>query len=251
MEELDLKEIFNIFWSKKEYILVATVLALLLGVIYSYLFVTPKYKSYTTLVLATSTEDSSSKAAETITSTDISLNNNLVATYSELIKSKAVVRQVISNLGIDDSEDTIKGSISVSAVKSTQLIEIDVYNEDSYKAKLIANEVARVFSAKVAEIYNINNIRVVDEAEEPTSPSNVNRKKDIGMFTVIGFALGCIYAFIVNMIDTTVKGKEDIERRIGLTVLVDIPECNFEESLKAMNKIRRGGEKNEKRNHNA
>lgn len=243
MEELDLKQIFNIFWSKKEYIILATIFALLLGVLYSYLFVTPRYKSYTTLVLATSSEDTSSSATETITSSDISLNNNLVATYSELIKSKAVVRKVISNLGITDSEDAIKSSISVSAVKSTQLIEIDVYNEDPYKAKIIANEVAKVFSDKVSEIYNINNIRVVDEAEESETPSNVNRKKDIGMFTLIGFALGCAYAFIVNMIDTTVKSKEDVERRIGLTVLVDIPECNFDESLKAMNKIRREGSK--------
>lgn len=234
MEELDLKEMFNMFWTRKVHIILIVLIFVIIGVMYSYFYVTPTYKSYTTLVLATSNEGNDN--TETITQTEISLNNNLVATYSELIKSKTVLRQVINNLGIDVSEDTLKNNVSVSAVKSTQLIQINVIDKNSYQAKIIANEVANVFTKKVAEIYNINNVHVVDQAEESNIPNNVNHIKDIAMFAFIGLVIACIYVLVANMLDTTVKTKEDIEKKIGLSVLVSIPVNNFDELPKQMKK---------------
>ena len=231
MEELDLKEIFNMFWTRILHIILIVLIFVVIGILYSYLYVTPKYKAYTTLLLATSTDDS-----ETITTSDISLNNNLVSTYSELIKSKTVLGEVINNLGIEKTESSLESAVSVSQRKSTQVIEIDIVDSNPYQAKIIANEVAKVFSKKVEEIYKINNIHVVDVAEEPTSPYNINHMKDIAMFAFIGLVVACMYVLIANMLDTTVKNKEDVERKLGLTVLVSIPSCNFDELPKPMRK---------------
>ncbi len=240
MEELDLKELFNMFWTRRVQMLLIVLIFVLIGGVYSYIFVTPKYSAYTTLLLAT-TEDSSN-GNKTITSADISLSNNLVATYSELIKSKSVLGEVISNLNIEKQEETLKKNVSVSAVKSTQIIRIDITDEDPYEAKIIANEVAKVFTKQVSERFKINNVQVVDKAEEQTSPSNVNHIKDIVMFVFIGLVVACIYVIIANMLDTTVKAKEDIERKLGLSVLVEIPNCNFDETTKSM-MAKKGGKR--------
>ena len=53
MEELDLKELFEIFWSKKVQIILIVLIFAVIGVIYTMGFVTPVYTSSTTLVLAT------------------------------------------------------------------------------------------------------------------------------------------------------------------------------------------------------
>ena len=45
----------------------------------------------------------------------------------------------------------------------------------------------------------------------------------------------------MSLIDTTIKGKEDVEKKVGLTVLVTVPDCSFDEALKAMDNKRRGG----------
>ena len=137
MEELDLKEIFNMFWTRILHIIIIVLIFMVIGILYSYIYVTPEYKSYTTLLLATSTGET---GTDTITTSDISLNNNLVATYSELIKSKTVLREVINNLGIDISEGALKSHVSVSAVKSTQLIQINVVDKYPNQSKIIANE---------------------------------------------------------------------------------------------------------------
>ena len=239
MEELDLRELFNMFWSRRIYIVLIVLIFMIIGVIYTCFFVTPKYKAYTTLLLTTS-QDEKNGSTSTITTTDISINNNLVATYSELIKSKVIVREVIDNLNLSESEDAIRGSISVSSVKSTQVIQLDVVNADSKKAQVIANEVAKIFSKKVEEYYNINNVQIVDKAEEPISPYNVSHVKDVVIFAVAGLVIAAGYVLVANMLDTTVKSDEDIEKKIGLTVLVDIPSCNFDELPKTMKK---GGRK--------
>lgn len=52
MEEIDLKEIFSIFWKKKVEIILIIAIFAVLGYIYTTVFTTPMYTSSTTLVLA-------------------------------------------------------------------------------------------------------------------------------------------------------------------------------------------------------
>lgn len=222
MEELDLKELFTIFWNKKTQIILIVAIFMVIGMIYTIGFVTPVYTSSTTLVLATS--DSSSNADNnSITTTDVTLNSKLVSTYSELVKSKNVLRQVKSNLNSDFNEQELRKNIAVTSVKDTEIIEITVTHEDPAYAAKVANEIAKVFTEKVAEIYNINNVHVVDEAEVSSAPSNVNHAKDIVIFAFVGVVVAVMYVLIVNMLDTTVKTQEDIERMLKIPVLANIP----------------------------
>lgn len=48
MEELDLKELFNIFWSKKVAIILIVLIFIVIGVIYTIGFTVPMYSSSTT-----------------------------------------------------------------------------------------------------------------------------------------------------------------------------------------------------------
>ena len=237
MEELDLKELFLVFWNKKLEIILITILLMIVGVVYSYFFITPLYKSSTSLVLAQSSATVEQSGQEAITQSDITMNSKLVSTYSELIKSKAVLRQVVQNLNMDGiTESVIKNNVSVQAVKDTELIQITVKNEDPNTAALIANEIAKVFSDKIVEIYNISNIYILDKAEPEETPANINHAKDIVIFAFIGVVLAVAYVLILNMLDTTIKTEEDVEKSIGLLVLSSIPDYEVE-----INNKRKGG----------
>ena len=222
MEELDLKELFRIFWNKKVEILLIILIFMVIGAIYTIGFVKPIYSSSTTLVLASSGNTNSANT-NSITATDVTLNSKLVSTYSELVKSKNILRQVISNLKINVDEGTLRGNVSVKSVKDTELIEIIVNNENPMHAAQIANEIAKVFTEKVKEIYNINNIQVVDEAEKATAPSNINHSKDIVIFAFIGLVVAVAYVLIANMLDTTIKTAEDVEKCFQIPVIASIP----------------------------
>lgn len=230
MEELDLKELLGIFWNKKIYILLIVAIFIVVGVIYTYVFVTPDYESTTTIILAQSSSAGTGTDSETITATDLTLNKNLVSTYSELIKSKTILREVINNLNINKSEASLKNNITVSAVEDTDLIKIRVTDADPEIARQVAAETADVFIAEVANgVYKINNVQVWDEAETATAPYNVNHIRDIIIFMLVGFVVAFAYVLIANMLDTTIKSAEDVEKYIGLPVLASIPEYIWEE----------------------
>ena len=226
MEELDLKDLFNIFWSKRTQILLLIAKFIVIGFMYSYIFLTPKYQASTSILLAKSNTSQSSDG--TITANDLTLNQKLVSTYSELLKTETVLNQVINNLGIDKTVEELKKNISVSAKDDTEIIEIKVVDVNAKTAQKIANETAQVFISKIAkEYYNMDNVYVVDEAKEEKVPYNINHLKDLVIFGAVGFVIACIYVLILNMLDTTVKSKEDIEKKLGITVLTTIPLCNF------------------------
>lgn len=221
MEELDLKELFNIFWNKKLQIILIVLIFMVIGVIYTMGFTTPMYSASTTLVLASS--GSNQSTTNTITATDITVNSKLVSTYSELVKSKNVLREVISNLDINIQENELRNNVKVSSVKDTELIEITVTTKIASNSAEIANEIAKVFTEKVKDIYHIENVQIVDEAEANNTPSNINHKKDVVIFAFIGLVVAAAYVLIANMLDTTVKTAEEVEKEFKLTVLASIP----------------------------
>lgn len=231
MEELDLKELFNIFWSRKVYIILITVIFILVGVVYTLTMVTPKYKSETSLILA-KIETSTETGKDSITSTEITLNQKLLPTYSELIKKNIVLRPVIENLGLDISEQSLGKNISIKLANDSEIIEITVINENPEYAAAIANEVAKVFTQQVSEIYNINNVSIVDKAEVPDAPYNINHTKDVVIFAFIGIVVAAVYALLANMLDTTIKTSEDIDKHTKLTVLAEIPLYESEITVK-------------------
>lgn len=223
--EIDLKEILLDFWNKKLQIILIISISILIGIMYTIAFVKPVYTSSTTLLLATS--GSASNQANTITTTDLTLNSKLVSTYSALAQSKSVLSKVISNLGIKMSEDELKNNVSVTQKTNTEIIVLSVTNSDPTLAEKLTNETAKVFMEKVTEIYKINNVQVVDQAEVSTTPSNVNHTKDVIMFATIGIVVSIIYVIGANVLDTTVKTAEDVEKQFKVPVLVSIPMYNF------------------------
>lgn len=244
MEELDLKQLFKIFWNKRLQIISIVLVFLIIGSIYSFAFVKPKYQSYTTLVLAQSDViakegDKNANQVQGITQSDLTLNQKLVSTYSELVKTKNVLREAIKNLRLNVQEEELRKNVKVSLVEDTELIKITVTNKNALDAKNIANEIAKIFSERVREIYNINNVYIVDEAEEATTPYNISHIKDILIFAVVGLVVAVIYVLLANLLDTTVKSADDIEKELEVSVLASIP--TLKEDSKTKTPIVKGG----------
>lgn len=218
MEEINLSELFNYFWTKKVLIIVCFVVSLYCGIMYSTVFQKPMYKSYTTLLLTPENKEA------TITNSDITLNRSLVDTYREIIKSKKIIGSVIENLELDYSYSVLNSHVSVEDVNDTEIIKISVIDENKWLAMYIANEIASVFKTEVVKIYKLENIAIIDTAELSVNPYNINLVKQVLISGVLGLAAGFGIAFVLYYFDTTVKSSEDVERKLGISVIGTIPE---------------------------
>ena len=181
------------------------------------------YKSVTTLVLSKVSDSNGESTNGTITQNDITLNQKLVSTYGEIMKSRTVAKQVIDRLGLKVSEEELIESISIQAKKDTELLEISVSFSNPETAANIANTLAEVFTDKVKEVYQIENVSIIDKAEVNNDPYNVNMTKTIILFAFGFFVISCLVIFIKVYFNNTIKGPEDIERILGLPVLAVIP----------------------------
>lgn len=226
MEEIDIKEIVYYIFKKKVWVILCCILGLIAGIVYTKFFVTPMYSSYSTVVLSKPTDTStiSTTTSEGITQNDITLNSKLVATYSEIMKSRAVASEVKEKLGLNVSEEALMSNISVTAKDDTEMLKIQVSNEDPVIAANVANSLSEVFSSKVKEIYNIENVTVIDAAIPSSSPYNVSYAKNAALFGMVGLVLCCGVLFVIFYFDTTIKSKSEVEELLGLEVLAVIPD---------------------------
>lgn len=216
MEEINIKELFSFYLSKFRIMLIIVLVVVLAGAIYSLFFQTPMYKSTTKLVLAGTT------TGVGITQSELNINSNLVGTYREFVKSKTVLKEVISSLDLDYEVEQLEKMISVSSVTNTEIINITVESTDASEAADIANKVAEVFSLKIVDVYNIDNISVVDKAEINSNPVNVNVVKQLAIYVLAGIVLAMVVVFLMFYFDTTLKEESQIEK-LGLNVLCTIP----------------------------
>lgn len=219
MEEINLKELFDYFVSKWFIIAITGLVFVVAGASYTLFFKTPMYNSYTTMVLTTNNE----KTNQQITSSDITLNKNLVSNYRVIMKSHSILNQVINNLELNTTAEQLKKQVNVTTEDDTEIIRISVNSENADSAKDIANEIARVFSNDVAKYYSIKNVAIVDYAEKANSPYNISLLKTTVLALLVGIVLASAAIFIMFYFDTTIKSTEEIESKIGLPTLGIVP----------------------------
>lgn len=220
MEEINLKDLFAYFLSKIAIVIIAFVIAVSGSIAYSEFLKKPRYNSYTTVVLATSNDD---KKESSITQTDITINQKLVSTYRQIIKSRKVLGQVIDNLELNMTVSELSQNVSVTNETDTELIRITVSSLDKEEAARIANEIAKVFSEEIINIYNIKNVSIIDQAIVSNVPYNINVVKDAIIYGLVGIVAGLGIVFVMFYFDTTIKNPEEIHEKIGLPLLGVVP----------------------------
>lgn len=220
MEEIDLKELFEFIKKKIGLLITITVVICFLGCIYGLFIQKPMYKSYTTIILG----GNETTASQTITQSDITLNKNLVDTYAEIVKSRRVLEQVISELDLEETYEELSNKISVSSVNNTEIIKITVADSNPIEAKNVANVTANFFSKEVVKLYNMNNVNVLDEANEANEPYNINIPKQVIICFFIGIIIALSILFVIFYFDRTIKSVEQVEQKIKLPILGGVEE---------------------------
>lgn len=218
MVEINLKTSFLIIRKKIWLIALITILCAGVSGLISYYILEPEYQSYTTLIMWRP-----QKFADTIEYNDLLLNQKLVSTYSEIIKSKVVTNELMSNLGLYFTDKELDEKINVTLLKDTEIIKILVKDKDAEVATQIANELANVFIKHVVNMMNIENIQVIDRAEIPLIPVKPKPVINMMITSVLGILLSIFSIFVHEYFDNRVKTSEDIENSLGLPIIGILP----------------------------
>ena len=225
MEEIDIKDFFRYLKKFLIPMIIVSILAIGASIFYNLVLKTPLYKTSTTVVLAQKTSE---KESASVTLNDISINQKLVATYTEIVKSKLVLEQVIDDLNLDTTTEKLAKHVTVTAVEDTEILKITVEDGNRILAAQIANKIADVFTKEIVNIYQLNNVSVIDVAQVSDKQSNQTTIRDAVIALLISvFGVSAI-AFIIYYFDDTIKYSEDLEKKVGLPIAGKIIKSEIE-----------------------
>lgn len=218
MEEINLGDLFSYFFKKSPLIILIISIITILGIIYMVSIQVPLYHGTTSIVLVQQSNETAG-----VTQSDLNVNEKLVSIYSEIIRSRRVLSQVISELRLDYTIEELAKKINVTSLSNTPIIKIIVSDEDGKEAVKIANKTADIFSKEVVDIYNMENISILDEAIEEAKPYNVNFTKQLVIYVAVGTVLGFGIVFAMYYFNDKITNKKEIETLLNLPVIGEIP----------------------------
>lgn len=193
VQDINLYQLLSFYAKKWYWILLLTVIGAAAGYIYNTYVQVPLYKSDATLLLVSS-EDRK-----------IGQDSTLINNYIQLIKSRRVLEPVITGQGHSISYDELAGSTTATNEKNTEVIKISIASKDSETSKQLVDGVVASFKNEVKELYNLNNISVVDNASKSSQPYNVHTWALILITTLTGLFLPLIALFFAYDLSLTKK----------------------------------------------
>src|SRR5688500_8469029 len=96
---------------------------------------TPVYHASTTVLVGESITSSS------VDRVDIQISEALIQTYVEIARRQPVMQGVVTTLNLNESWQDLSKRVTVTAIESTQLIEIGVEANSPEQARIIADEI--------------------------------------------------------------------------------------------------------------
>ena len=218
-ETMDLREILQIIFKRLWIIILVTAVCIVSSGIISFFVLDNIYEASTTLMVSKTREDQSSN----LQYNDVLLNQKLVKTYSEIVKSDRVLEKVIEQLDLDMNTQDLRSKVQVNSVSDTEIIRITVEDTNPSFATELANSVAVVFMGEIGSIMKMDNVQFIDPAKMPTSPIKPRPMLNIAIAAVLGVMVSVFAIFLLEYFDNTIKTVEDVEHKTGLPVLGSIP----------------------------
>ena len=146
----------------------------------------------------------------TIVLDDVLLSERLTATYTELITTRPILDDVAAQLPDVESGQDLEDQIAVSAVPRTQLIRIDVEDDDPESAALIANTVASVFIDENNRTPAGGTITIIESAVPPDGREGPSLMTRALLGLLAGASLGLLIVLGRTYLDGTIWDPDDL-----------------------------------------
>ncbi|MBM6695209.1 capsular polysaccharide biosynthesis protein [Pseudoflavonifractor capillosus] len=219
--EIDLVEIFYLFWGHAIQIILCAILGGLLAFGYTRFLVTPLYQAEAKLYMV------SASAGSMISISDLQLGSQLTSDYQQLMVSRPLLEDVIDSLDLNMGYGALKGMISVSNPTDTRILRVTVTSSDPKLSCDIANELVDQAVVYLPRVMECDEPNIVERAVVPGGASSPNYASNVLLGVVAGILICCGIILIRFLMNDTFVTADDLARRFGTQPLASIPEADL------------------------
>lgn len=231
--EIDLVEVFYIFWGHLWQILLCLVTGAAIAFSVTYFLITPQYQATARIYIVSASNNS------VVNLSDLQVGSQLTADYQELLISRPLLQDVINNLGLSIDYKNLERQISITNTNDTRILKIVVTDVDPQRAADIANELVNQASIYLPQIMETEAPNLVESAVPPTTKSSPSYSRNTMLGSLLGLVLACGVLLVRYLMNDTFVTPDDISKYFGIQPLATIPEGN----LGSFNKERKKNKK--------
>lgn len=210
-----MRKLRKIFKKRIRFMIIFTILFVLISGTLVYFFIPEQYEATATLMISSRGED--------LNKANYELDQELVSEYRQLVKSNRVLEKTAERVQNDMKAEKLRMRISVSEVRKTNLITLSAQASSAENAAELANATSDVLIEEVNNLYQLDNIRVVDRAKVPMEPSRMTIERVLLFGFACGFAASLVIVLLMEYFDDTIRSPEQINKIFDKPVLGNIP----------------------------
>lgn len=223
--EVDIEQLLGTLWKNLWVIGLATLLGVVLAVLISVMFITPRYES-SVMFYVNNSSIRVEGGSMSIDASDISASKSLVDSYSVILQTRLTMEKIISYTGLNKSVSELKSMISAASVNGTEFFSVVVSSPDPQEALLIAEGIMEVLPQRINTIIDGTSAKVVDPPVLGTSPSYPSYTLNGIIGAVVGLALSVAMLVVMMLLDVTIHEEEDITELCNYPILAAVPDMS-------------------------
>lgn len=181
---------------------------------------TPQYSSSARLYVSSAQSNSAAALQSGL------LSEQRITSYADLAKSRKLAETVKTDLGLNTDPSTLASQVSAEVVPSTVILQLTATDPDPHRAQMLAQAYAEGLSDMVRELETPTGktvppikATIVEAASLPHGPVSPQPVRNLAIGFVLGLLLGLVAALLRDMVDTTIKGPEDLTATSDAPVL--------------------------------
>jgi polysaccharide biosynthesis transport protein len=162
-----------------------------------------------------------------------SLNARLEETKTQLLAEVRNIRSAVeTDLAVIEHQEA--GELALFEDSRRRAVELNMKEIEYHRLDRMREENEKLFElltnkmkeADLTRMMRVNNIRIVDFAEDPGGPVRPRIAADVGIGVLSGLILGVALMWARELLDNSVKTPQDLEDQLSVTFLGLLPEMD-------------------------
>ncbi|MGJ9412759.1 polysaccharide biosynthesis tyrosine autokinase [Aeromicrobium sp. CF4.19] len=220
---MDLRQFLGILRARWKFGLATIVLGSVATALYLFL-AAPQYGSDVKLFVSSPTGGNADYAAAFIVT-------QRVESYADLATDPATMQRVVDRLELDESYEDLQDKVEAVVIPSTQTVQVEVRSDTPEGAQQIAEAAGEELVALVERLEapagDASDPALAARIASPASISDSRVSPNIPLVLGIGILLSIFLAVagsvLRDLLDRTVKTRQDVEKVTGTAVLSTLP----------------------------
>lgn len=221
--ELNLKELFFTLLHRIWLVILCAVVAGAAFFAYTWYCVTPMYTASVSIYVNNAV---SGYVGEGISASDLETSQQLVATYTNILKSDMVLDKVSEEIkedGLSYTGPEIRSMMSAGSIEQTEMFRVYITNANPNTATAIVNTIAEIAPDEIGNIMDRSSTKIIDYAKVPKEPSSPNLMKNTALGIIGGALIAIVIITFQFLMDVRIHDELDLAQISAAPVLGVIP----------------------------